>query len=63
MTYVIGIAGVWLLCDGVIGAAFCLAGLAAVDKTGERIRGWKYIVSTRLIRAAIGLGLMLLAWA
>ena len=53
----------WLLCDGVIGAAFCLAGLAAVDKTGERIRGWKYIVSTRLIRAAIGLGLMVLAWA
>ena len=59
-TCLIGIAGVWLLCDGVIGIGDCVI---AVDKTGMRIRGWKYIVGTRLIRAAIGLGLMVLAWA
>ena len=57
-TCLIGIAGVWLLCDGVIGIGDCVI---AVDKTGMRIRGWRYTIGIRLIRIAIGIALMVLA--
>lgn len=52
INYFLGIAGTWLVCDGIISIRLYLK---TCDETGKRMQSWKYDHSIRLIRCAIGL--------
>ena len=56
--YLIGIMGMWLLCDGIISIRIYLH---TPNETGGKLQNWRYDHSIRLIRIAIGLALMVLA--
>ena len=53
--YVLGIAGCWLMCDGIISIRIYLN---TVDETGKRIQNWKLDHSIRIIRSLIGVFMM-----
>jgi len=58
--YIIGLMGMWLLCDGLISIRIYLNTL---DETGKRLQNWKYDHSIRIIRMMGGLVLMIVsAW-
>ena len=59
ISYGLGLAGMWLLCDGLISIRLYLN---AKDKSGKRTQSWKYDHSIRLIRLVIGIGLMVAGW-
>ena len=54
-SYLIGIMGVWLFCDGLVSIRLYLG---MKDETGKRTQSWKYDHSIRLIRCIIGLALV-----
>ncbi len=55
--YAIGLMGMWLFCDGIISIRLYLT---AKDETGRRTQSWRYDHSIRLIRAIIGITLMVI---
>jgi len=55
ISYLIGISGMWLFCDGFISIRVYLN---TVDESGKRIQSWKYDHSIRLVRMLIGIFLM-----
>jgi uncharacterized membrane protein YuzA (DUF378 family) len=57
ISYLVGLAGMWLLCDGLISIRLYLN---TVDETGKRIQNWKHDHSIRLIRCFIGLFLIII---
>jgi len=59
ISYGLGLAGMWLLCDGLISIRLYLN---AKDESGKRTQSWKYDHSIRLIRLVIGIGLMVAGW-
>jgi len=56
IAYIIGIAGCWLFCDGLISMRLYLN---SKDETGRRTQCWLYDHSIRIIRGLIGIFLMI----
>jgi len=55
INYLVGLAGMWLLCDGLISIRLYID---AKDETGNRLQDWYRDHSIRLLRCAIGIFLM-----
>ena len=55
INYILGLLGMWLLCDGIISIRLYLN---TVDETGKKMQSWRYDHSIRLIRCAIGIFMM-----
>ena len=55
MNYLIGLAGMWILTDGLISIRLYLN---TKDETGKKLQCWKYDHSIRLVRCVIGILLM-----
>ena len=55
MNYLIGLAGMWIFCDGLISIRLYLNTL---DETGKRLQNWRMDHSIRVIRCLIGLLMM-----
>ena len=53
--YLVGLAGCWLLADGLISIRLYLN---TVDGSGKRIQSWRWDHSIRLIRCCLGIFLM-----
>lgn len=57
-SYIIGLFGMWLVCDGIISIRLYLK---AKDETGKRVQSWRYDHSIRVVRIIIGIALMVLS--
>ena len=56
-SYVIGLLGMWLFCDGIISIRLYFT---ARDETGAKTQSWKYDHSIRVIRCLAGVALMVI---
>ena len=56
-SYITGLMGCWLFCDGLISIRLYYNKLA---ETGGRKQSWKYDHSIRLLRCLIGIALMIM---
>ena len=56
INYFLGLAGTWLLVDGLISIRLYLHTL---DETGKRLQSWKYDHSIRILRCLIGIGIII----
>jgi len=56
--YILGLLGMWILCDGIISIRIHYGKLA---ETGGRKQGWILDHSIRLIRIAIGIYMIVVA--
>lgn len=56
LNYAIGLASMWIVCDGIISIRLYLK---AKDETGRRIQSWKYDHSIRLARIGCGIFLII----
>ena len=59
ISYLVGLMGVWLFCDGIISIRLYLN---AKDETGKRWQSWGYDHSIRLIRCVCGIALVIMGW-
>jgi len=55
IAYLLGLAGMWLFCDGIISIRLYLK---VVSEDGKRLQNWKYDHSIRLLRIGIAIGMM-----
>jgi hypothetical protein len=57
MSYLTGLIGVWLICDGLISIRLYLNTL---NETGHKLQSWKYDHSIRILRCIMGLALVVI---
>lgn len=55
--YLVGLWGMWTLCDGLISIRLYLN---TPDETGKRLQNWRYDHSIRVLRCLGGLALMMI---